>query len=359
MAGATAAAILSSDEYQSRFRKELYEKLDVARDGWFASGLTAHRGVSRLMCNHRLDLQALTAIRHWPVVAPQRSDNETEVLTELIRTVRSNLHVIFDNFRAALSLTGGGNSRALLSLLRERRGSLVTYIVAVDSPNSKLDVHLSSMIAKKFGLDHRILAPFPHDPEAAQEWHFRCGHVRGGINPEIYTALRRLGDREAVMDGLGAEFGRCFFWKASDKADTPLTAETITRRFGMPVCDEIVEATGRWLSEAPNGDAFFILDLAYQELRNSAWSYANSYEDPLLLHFSPFSSRRSVNALYELPVSTKRSDGFRRAMIQMNWPELATIPSNKYGDVRDLLRVAKSVTNMPTVKKKLRKIMAP
>ena len=315
--------------------------------------------MSRLLCNHRLELDAWSASRHWPAVAPRRAENEADALAALSSAVRNNLRVILDNFRAALALTGGGDSRTLLSLVQDRRAELVTYIVQVGSPNSELDVHLSNMIAKRFGLDHRVLSPPPPDPEFERQWHFRCGHVRGGMNSHIYTALHRLGDREAIIDGLGAEVGRCFFWKQSDTAVTPLNAEAITRRFGMPLRSEFVEATDRWLAEVPKGDAFYTLDLAYHELRSCAWAYADSYVDPTLLHFSPFSSRQAVMAMYELPISAKRGQGFTRPIIELNWPELSTVPYNKYGDARDWLRVAKRALRIYSVRKKLRKIFAP
>jgi hypothetical protein len=357
IAGATAASILSSEAYDSRRDMALYRRLDVAREGWFPSGLTGHRGVSRLLCNHRLDLQAMKSERCWPVAPPQRNADEDAVLERLGAALRDNLDVVFDHYRAAIAVTGGGDSRSLLSLLRHRRDRLVTYIVDA-GPGTALDIHLSQMVAEAAGLKRQVLLPLGADPENERRWHFRAGHAVGGSNAHIHTALSHLEDCEAIIDGSGGETGRCFFWKDGDSEGTVVTSDMIAQRLGMPSSREVVEATQLWLQGVPKGDAFFTLDLAYLELRNSAWAYAQSYTDPSLLHFSPYLSRRTVSAMFELPISTKRA-GFPKAIILRNWPDLAAVPYNRYGDARDWMRLARKATDPRRVLKKVRKLLAP
>jgi len=67
VAAATAAMLLDDRAYADRFETSLYRHLDVVGDGWFPAGLTAHRGIKRLLVNHYLDLDTATAHRHWPV----------------------------------------------------------------------------------------------------------------------------------------------------------------------------------------------------------------------------------------------------------------------------------------------------
>src|SRR5208282_2971314 len=255
IAGSTAAAILSAQDYDARFQRDLYTRLDVAREGWFPSGLTAHRNVSRLLCNHRLDLKSLTAARHWPANPPVRSPDDSAVLDKIEASVRNNLNAVMDNFPAAMALTAGTDSRILLSLTRERSKKPTTYIVDARLPNTELDVHVSKQLAEQAGLNHKILPVIPTGPEIQQRWHFRCGHSVGGLNARIHTALSGLDNVQAVMDGTGGETAKCFFWKKSDDVDSSLTGEMIVRRFGMPVAPEVVEATNRWLAGVPRGDA--------------------------------------------------------------------------------------------------------
>ena len=47
--GATALALLDADEAEKRFRRDLYDRLGVRREGWFPGGLTAHFQEGRLV----------------------------------------------------------------------------------------------------------------------------------------------------------------------------------------------------------------------------------------------------------------------------------------------------------------------
>ena len=356
--GSTAAALLAPGEYESRFRRDLYARLDVAHEGWFPSGLTAHHGVSRLLCNHRLDLDDLSAERHWPTIAPVRSSNKDASLNELAAATRDNLNCVFTNFRPALALSGGADSRALLSLSRHRREQITTYVVNPGTTNEDMDVCVSSEVARRAGIKHKLVSPLPDDPAIEKRWHFRGGHAMGGNIARTHTALSHLTDFDTVIEGFGAEVARHFFWRSADTADMVVTGEMIVQRFGMPVEQELVAATDKWLEHVPRGDAFFVLDLAYLELRSSAWCYAQSYADPSLLHFSPFISRRAFKAMFEMPLSVKNGLPFSKEFVLANWPELASIPYNRFGDYRDLIRVGRKLTKLHLIQKKLRKVLA-
>ena len=264
--------------------------------------------------------------------------------------------LILDNFDAALALTGGSNSRSLLSLACSRRETSSTYIIDARNSTSDVDLFLSKEIARIFGLRHNVLPLVPTTAEVVRQWHFRCGHAIGGINASIHAALAQLEGVEAIIEGCGGEVGRGFFWKKSDVVDMPITANMLCGRFGMPMEPAVVNATQSWLAGTPPGDAFFKLDLAYLELRVSAWANAQSYVDPPLLHFSPLVSRRSFEAMFRLPVELKRGNGFTEGIIGVNWPELNRVPFNRYGDGRDWFRLARRATNFRVLKTKLRKI---
>ena len=182
IAGSTAAAILPPGEYEARFRKALYERLDVANEGWFPAGLTAHEGVSRLLCNHRLDLRSMSAARHWPQSAPVRTEDPTAAVDKVAASIRDNLDCVFSNVSAALALTGGSDSRARLSLARDRRQKITTYVVDAHNPNTDIDIYLSSQIARRFGVNHKVITPLPSDPAIQQRWRYRAAHAVGGGN---------------------------------------------------------------------------------------------------------------------------------------------------------------------------------
>ncbi len=356
--GATAGAILSAARYASLFRDDLYNRLEVRNEGWFPAGLTAHRGVARLFCNHRLDLQTLTASRFWPKEAPRRSENPEAALEDVAKVVQDSVKIVYDNFNANQSLTGGFDARMLLALTGDFREGVRSYIIDLGPLNAR-DVYLAGKIAKAANVPHRILAT-TDDPGIRAQWRFRVGDAIGGLNEVIHTGLAPLVQDgvEAVIDGIGAETARCFLWREFDVAERIPTAQSITQRLGLHYDAEVVEAVQRWLDGLPEGDAFFVLDIAQLELRFSAWAYTQSYVDPPLLHFSPFVSRRSINALLSLPVETMRK-GFGRQIVERREPALAKIPYNKWGDHRDWISpLVRSLRHPHLVTKKLRKMMA-
>jgi hypothetical protein len=306
--GATAGALLCPEDYSRRFLKDLYERLDVKNEGWFPAGLTAHRGVARLYCSHRLDLETMTASRCWPAVAPSRSEDPVDALDRVTTVVRNSLRLVFDNFRAQLALTGGADSRTLLSLTRGIRDRVETFIVRTGSPETERDIYLGTQIAHRAAVPYRILTVV-EDPDIMAQWRSRCGDAVGGANSSAHTGLHVVEDGvEAVIDGVGAETSRCLLWRDFDTADRIPTAHALTQRLGLPANATVTEAVQRWLDGLPRGDAFFVLDMAELELRFSAWAYAQSYVDPPLLHFSPFVSRRSLT-----PCSPCRSKRCARA----------------------------------------------
>ena len=66
VAAATTSLLLAPKDYKERFLEDLYYACGVDGDGWFTAGLTAHRGIRRLLCNHYLDLDSWKPVRHWP-----------------------------------------------------------------------------------------------------------------------------------------------------------------------------------------------------------------------------------------------------------------------------------------------------
>ena len=120
--GATALALLDADEADRRFRRDLYDRLGIRREGWFPGGLTAHEGVSRLMPNFHLDLADFTVRRHWPR-APIPEDPDPEAMCERIM---SSCEAIIDTVarrgETFIGLTAGNETRLLVAASRKISG---------------------------------------------------------------------------------------------------------------------------------------------------------------------------------------------------------------------------------------------
>lgn len=350
----TASALLGADQYHERFRHDLFNSLDVAHEGWFPAGLTAHRGIRRLLCNHYLDLDGWTAHRHWPVddVRPGRSVTEAaDRIAEICaRTCRAVLPL-----DPVCSLTGGNETRFLLATMREFRDQ-VTFIT-VDGPTTRRDVVLARRLAEQFGLRHLELPVRWASPEQQGQWLRQAGHAIGGSNVGTHPTLWGLEqDHHVQLGGLGGEIGRGFLWRVSDDADMDLEAHDLVPRLGLPSTPEVIEATTAWFDGVAGLNPLLQLDLAYLELRMSAWAFAQSYANwhglPLI---HPMITREAYQLMLSVAPEARREGRFIRAGIRDRWPELLDTPINRYGDVRDALHWLSRASNPRRIVKKIRK----
>ena len=100
--------------------------------------------------------------------------------------------------------------------------------------------------------------------------------------------------------------------------------------------DRVVEATDAWLESVRPFNSLTQLDLAYLELRMSAWAFAQSYaQDAIVDHLHPLICRETYQLMLELPPDAKRQKRLIFDGVDQLWPELLEIPINRYGDARD------------------------
>lgn len=160
--------------------------------------------------------------------------------------------------------------------------------------------------------------------------------------------------------GLGGEVGRGFFWKKNDHGDMHVTAELLVGRFGIPYDKLVVERTTQWLAGLPSGmDFFTILDLAYLELRMSAWAFAQAYaQDSICPHFSPMISYRNYKSMFRIHPDAKKTDYIIRQSVLDGWPELLKYPINRYGGAKDIIAMIHKLSNPKRVTAKVRKMFS-
>jgi hypothetical protein len=354
-AASTAGLLLDDGAYTTRFERELHAALDVPGEGWFPSGLTAHRGIKRLLCNHYLDLATFQTARHWPVQDFAHTGSTDESAHRVAEIVRKQAEALLERGKVVVALTGGNETRFLLAAYKPLIKDLT--FVTVAAPSTARDVVLAKALAERFGLRHTLL-PLQEATVAEQAaWAYATGHCVTGPNMASHPTIRPLRDGyDYFLGGLGGEIGRAFFWRATDTSDMPLTVADLVPRFGMPQSDAVTEATADWLWGVQGYNALTQLDLAYMELRMSAWSAAQTYAQSFVNHLHPLITREIYTHMLNLPPEAKRGNLLIKSAIAQSWPELAEIPINRYGDYRDLMHAAMSATDPKRVAKKLRKM---
>jgi len=354
LCAATAGLLLDPDAYDRRFERELYEFLDVRRDGWFPAGLTAHRGISRVLCNHYLDLQGGKQHRHWPLAQISITADPDDACRRITRTVAQTVQALRNAGPIAFALTAGNETRLILAACREMSADL--EFVTISGVETRLDAVRAKELADRFGLQHRLLPIRMADDAAAEQWHARAGHCIGGPNMRSFPTIASLTDLSFYIGGLGGEIGRGFFWRPTDTENTVLSAHDIAVRFGMPLHDRVVAAVEDWMKSVCGFDVFLQLDLAYLELRMGCWAFAQAYSTPHVKHIHPLISREAFTAMLSLPPEWRRSNRMITRGIELAWPELLDMPINRYGDHRDYTRlVGRALRNPHLIVRKLRK----
>jgi hypothetical protein len=354
-AASTTGLLLDDAAYASRFDRNLYTLLDVNGEGWFPSGLTAHKGVRRLLCNHSLDLATFQASRHWPAKDFAHDGSTEESAQRVAAIVRAQAEALLARGRVVVALTGGNETRLLLAAYRPLIKDLT--FVTVAAPSTERDVVLAKALAQRFGLRHVLLPLREASPAEQASWLYATGHCVTGPNMVSHPTIRPLAAQfDYFLGGLGGEIGRAFFWRDTDTADMPLSVADLVPRFGMPQADAVTEATADWLWGVQGFNGLTQLDLAYMELRMSAWSAAQTYAQSFVNHLHPLIAREIYALMLNLPPEAKRGNRLIKSAIAQSWPELGEIPINRYGDYRDLLHTMLRATDHKRVAKKLRKL---
>jgi hypothetical protein len=354
LAGATAPLLLGPQASAERFERELYEALDIRHEGWFPAGLTAHKGVERVLVNHYLDLDSWTQHRHWPSAAPEQAGDPEAACARVLEATRRTVEALHKAGPVAVSLTGGNETRVILAACRALAPEL--EFLTVEGPAPSLDLDLARELARRFGLRHTILPCRRAEPAQADDWHLRAGLCIGGPNMWNHPSILALAGKKTFIAGFGGEIGRAFFWRRTDTASTALDADALVPRFGMKFHPRVRDAVAAWLPGVEKFDTFLKLDLAYMELRMGCWAYAQTYVTPDVPEVSPMISRESFSAMLSLDPEARRANAVTLSSIRMAWPELLALPINRYGDYRDQLRIARRILDRKHVQKKLRKL---
>lgn len=353
IAAATTGLLLSDEEYAARFASDLYQAFEVGRDGWFTGGMTAHRGVRRLLCNHYFDLQTGQPTRHWPKKEIEETNSPPEAIATINSIVQRTTSALLRSGPVAVALTAGNETRALLANYKGILSDLT--FVTLDSPGYKLDLVRAQELSLKFGLRHQLLKYRRASKTQIKSWQYRSSHGITGNNMTGHPSIAPLAGNYFV-GGLGGEVGRGFLWLNSDN-ETELDAQGIIDRLKLPRHPLIVKEVQEWLAALPAYSTLFTLDLAYIELRMSCWAFAQSYASPEVVKIYPLISRDSYEAMLSLPAAIRRNNGMIKMCIEQAWPDTLVFPINRYGDYRDRLELAERAIRKPyRAWKKLRQL---
>ncbi len=344
LAGSSAELVLG-DAYDARLRPDLIAAFGASRDGWFTAGLTAHDDLERLLPNHHLELPQGMIARSRMRPMPGYVRDPRRVIAAIAEEIAVVSAAVAAEHQTAQTLTGGHETRAMLAANRQLAPHLEFVTVAV--PGAERDVALARRLASLAGLSHGVLRGVCASELQAEAWSRAAGHALAGMNRDWHPSVAPLEDA-VLLGGLGGEVGRGFLWPRGMTAWQAVTPELILRRLKLPAHPLLLDRTTRWLAALPAGlDAFQLLDLAYLELRMGPWVFGQGYprSGPRDLH--PLISHRQFARMWSLPPEFRRNGGLARALVADCWPELASIPVNRYGGIRDIGALTRVMIRRP------------
>lgn len=332
-------------------RKDYYERLDLSfhaalrvdQDGWFPAGLTAHQGVQRLVCNHYLDFDSWTSVRHWPLQAVPREEDPLRAYATITNQIRSVIEALAKAGPTRVALTSGYDTRLLLACTESLAGDVEYVTIAI--PRGALDLKRARELSERFGLRHRVLRYAEANAEQREAWQRKVSHCITGINFKMHPTMAPLEDCFFVS-GVGGEFGRGYLWlDANDQ--TRIGANGLIERLKLPLEPRLCAAVEEWLRPLKHFDSLTILDLTSMELLVSSWAFVQAYALPNNVEINPLISRRIFEAVLSVPAELRRDSRMPVSVAATAWPDVLDLPINRYGNWRDTYEKARNAAADP------------
>lgn len=299
-------------------------------DTYFALGTTSHAQAELLLANHVLDLVCWKQSRAWPL-SLFSSDDVEPLVERVAATLEKTLTAAATAGHPNMSLTAGVDTRSFLACSRGVVDRLHFFTVAFPDDLGTTDLATAPVLAKRFGLEHRILPWLEPSMSDLELFMYRTGCMIGAPRARMATrSYSQLGGCEVYISGvvsppMGDE------WERFDDPTMRLDAEDLLRRRKFPLHPELVRRAGDWLAALPEGfTGLDALSLFYLEMRGGAWGglLTMAYPDAYTFTLYPYAHRAIMDAEFRFPWQYRRSRRLNNDLVAARWKELLDIPFN-------------------------------
>jgi hypothetical protein len=361
-AASSTSLLLDEAAYRARFRADLHKAL-VLREGnggWISGTLTAHRDVFRLLPNHYLDLTAWTTHRFWPRPGDFAQWRDMAQAVEgAADALRGFAHSANQAFRVTATLTAGFDSRLLVAACHDELARCGFFTISDGA--SGIDTDMSQVIARKFGLNHKLVPPLQATEAQMAVWDRTVGDCMFEAPRQTYLTIGGLTDRDAVFTGMYGEVGRCRLYRQdlNQINQARIDARFVIDRLTLPAHPELIENVAIWFKGLEGQPNSVIMDLAFHELKFGSWAMGQRpMTNSVKLNLLPIAQRRVLDAFIGTAPQDKGTEALFWAIIGRLWPQLSETPINKYGDLRDYLTLWQKISNPARVRRYLRDRLA-
>lgn len=298
----------------------------------FTLGTTSHARAAMLLPNHALDLASWKQHRIWPP-GPLDPDDVAPLVERVASTVEKTLMAVAAAGHPNIGLTAGADSRAVLACSRKLLDRTRFFTIAQPDDIGVTDLATTPALAKRFGLDYRVLPWIEPSAADIELFMYRTGCLVGEPRGRRATqTYNQLGGGEVYVSALGMEIARAHFWHRSDDPKKKLEPEELLGRFCFDMNPEYLVRTRDWLGCLPEGinrlDTITLFDM---EMIWGPWGgpLTLAYPEAYTFTLYPFAHRSFVDAVLRLPWKYQRMDGLRRDVVASRWKELLEVPFNR------------------------------
>lgn len=309
-----------------------YVRMDVK----YLPGLDSpFESVRQLTPNTYLSLPGMEVRRYWPRTELERASRE-EAVGSLVQYL-GGLRIFLEGrgIKPVLGMSGGRDSRGLLSALVPLQPSLFTFVRSKDGKSDRsTDSLIAAQLASTTGLDLEIVkipAPTPlnHLVDGfAVAYRRNTGYVRGsGTLGWVRKVQGRYGLDARFIRGFGGEVMRGFYNRIDE-----IDASALAMKYGVNpdalytkrAFEEFIRVAG-WTKEALMNYA--LNDLFYWEHRMGVWGASSLAESDMSVATIPgYNSRKLFSTFMGLPSELRATSELFDEAVRLFSPCLAGIP---------------------------------
>lgn len=325
--------IAKQERYNSYYQSEYVKN---SKEHWFPSGTSLYENVYHLVPNHYLDSKTLQQVRYWPLKEVIIDDYEAgkEKFSELLRQI-----VVGGSkkYKLALGLTGGYDSRMLLSASKDVKDKMIYYTLLYRNLNAESnDIKIPTLLSETLRIPYRKL-----DCKIDLDDNFKKIYLESTDMAHVddwahiaYGIYQNFPDDVISVKGSCSETGRCFFYKNGKHPNLKSGNDILSINPKWKKIPFIVERIHQWFN-AVNIDevnkGYNILDLFHWEVSTGSWQSQSQLEWDLVHDtFTPFNNRELLDIMLHIDTKYRRKPDYilYRESMALLWPEVLNQPIN-------------------------------
>lgn len=325
---------LQQEERYHMYNKSEHKKSE--NEHWLPSGCSLYENVYHLVPNHYFNFQDLEQKRYWPIhKLPGISLEEgAEKASELLKKTLIACHA---RFKLALPLTGGWDSRALLSACKEIADDIYFFTLKYrDLTDDSDDIKISAKVLLRLGYTHNVIdCRKPIDKTFAEIYtsNSDMSHLNDWGNI-AYGMMNDYPSDKVTIKGNCSEIARCAYYPKGTHASIISVNQLLKLVPGWGKIPFVKEQMSKWFSDIRKvhmNYGYDIMDMFYWEQRMGSWQAQSQLEwDIIQESVTPFNNRELLDILLSVDVKYRpeREGLLIKTIMQKLWKEVLVEPVN-------------------------------